>query len=896
MAGFSNARSKKKPHTIELWLDEDLESSAADDADSRKHRLDQPDMAKLRNQLLSWYYDEREKQAVNRYQQSIDHDFYDSIQWSEDDAAEIEDRCQAPLVFNEVAPMCDWVMGTQRRTRVDWHVLPRSPEDVTGADLKTKVLKYVSDINKVPFARSRAFDDAVKVGVGWMEDGARNDPTKDILYSGYEDWRNMLWDSCAHELDTEDGRYQYRWRWVDLDVSLVMYPDRKAQLRAAAMTHQLFGDDDDDFYYMGQRFNSSESGNGITRRTYTGDAFHTGTRRQRVKLIECWYRVPTRCQICYGDVYDGQVYDEKNSQMAMAVKEGSCSLVDAVSMRMNYAVMTEKDLISQGQSPYKHQRFPFTPIWCFRRGRDGMPYGFIRRVRDVQEDLNKRASKALFVLSTNQIIGDAGAVEDWDAAREEADRPDGVVVKKKGYDLTIQRDTQMAEGHMKLFEMDALKIQTTSGVNNENMGRQSNSGMSGEAIKSLQLQGSVQTTSIFDNLRYATQVQGEKQLSLIEQYYSEPKVIRLTENKGRVDWVHVNQPEMQADGSVRWLNDITASQADFIVSEQDFHGTLRQAMFENMMQVASKMPPEAALRLLRIAFEYSDFPNKDEITDEIRKLTGEVNPDRKMTPEEMQALEQQRAQAMAMMQQQQEQALAIIAETNAKAKKLNAEADKIIAEVQRIAGGLDGEQASAVETAVREVQARAASEVERVTKQMVHMQGELNNARLEVANRRFEVNKKADVEVQVARIHANAQIAAQEVMKKADEATAPLLKQMEELKASVDEMAKRVDEEARAREKAEKDLQKAIDQQEKDRKEAEKAAREEAKAAKEVKASESKQEAQPTVVFEQGAITVVTGSGESDEKTITVQASDGRTVTATVAKKSAKKPAAKGGK
>ena len=55
----------------------------------------------------------------------------------------------------------------------------------------------------------------------------------------------------------------------------------------------------------------------------------------------------------------------------------------------------------------------------------------------------------------------------------------------------------------------------------------------------------------------------------------------------------INQPEVQADGSVRYLNDITQSAADFVVSDQDYAGTLRQVMLEQMSAMAQKMPDRA---------------------------------------------------------------------------------------------------------------------------------------------------------------------------------------------------------------------------------------------------------------------------------------------------------------
>lgn len=88
-------------------------------------------------------------------------------------------------------------------------------------------------------------------------------------------------------------------------------------------------------------------------------------------------------------------------------------VVNKVMMRVRLAHMTVGDLLWEGPSPYRHNRFRFTPIWCYRRGRaDNLPYGMIRPIRDIQDDINKRASKALHILSSNKVIMDEGALPD----------------------------------------------------------------------------------------------------------------------------------------------------------------------------------------------------------------------------------------------------------------------------------------------------------------------------------------------------------------------------------------------------------------------------------------------------------------------------------------------------
>lgn len=720
------------------------------DVQAPPHELDQPEARKTLRKLLGWYYREREIQAENRLQMSIDADYYDGDQWDPADAATLEERGQVPLVFNEVAVMCDWLIGTERRSRVDWSVLPRTEDDVQLADVKTKVLKYVSDVNRATFNRSRAFEDAIKVGVGWLDDGVRNDPTKDIIYSKYEDWRNVLWDSMAMEQDLSDARYLFRTRWVDEDVAVTMYPERRDVLERSVLREQEFSAQqwaEDEFYFQGytsERHTSGTSGSYVTG----GRGNIDSEPRRRVRLIECQFRMPVSVKVVTDGPFKGSFVEPWDQALMSAIDQSGGTIVDRVTMRMHIAVFTEGHLLAQGPMPMRHNSFSLTPIWCYRRGRDRMPYGVVRRVRDLQMDMNKRASKALFLLSTNQIFMEKGAVDDPNEAREEVNQPDGTIIYKAGKKFEVHRDSEMAAGQVQMMTLDAQAIQKSAGISNENLGRQTNAS-SGEAIKARQMQGSVVTTQPFDNHRFAVQIQGEKQLSLVEQWYTQEKVIRLTGHKGQLEWVKVNQPEMQPDGSVRYLNDITSSLADFIVSEQDYAGTLRQVMFESMNQLAGRLPPEVALRIMTLAMEYSDLPNNDAIADELRKLSGERDPNKPMTQEEQQQVQQQmQAQAEAL-QMQQESARQALAEQVAKVREVNARADKLEAEAEekRAAGGNQA-LAQQMEGVAATVRRDADQELDRVQQQLAKAQADL-------ANQTMRLTKDADVRLQIARIDAD---------------------------------------------------------------------------------------------------------------------------------------------
>lgn len=741
----SASRSRASGDQLSDAID-DSASVLGADMEAERNPLDTPEARTEHSKLLSWFYGERDRQGTNRLEMALDHDFYDSLQWSEEDKDELASRGQMPLVYNEVAPMVDWLIGTERRTRVDWKVLPRSEDDVQDADIKTKVLKYVSDINRVPFARSRAFTDAVKGGVGWLDDGARDDPTQDVLYSKYEDWRNVLWDSMSYELDLSDARYVFRWRWVDLDIAEAMFPDRADEIRRASSDiYSSAFVDDDTLTSGGLPDTQSRSGTVTT----AGSVIGQSVERLRVKLIECQYRKPSPVKIIADGPLKGQFVHEHDQVMQAAIANNGYGVIDRVMLRVHIAVFTETSMISWAPSVFRHNRFSLTPIWCYRRNRDRLPYGAVRRVRDIQQDLNKRASKALFLLNTNQIIADDGAVEDWEDLRNEVDRPDGVIIKKAGKQLEIRRDTDAATGQIQMMTLAAQSIQRGTGISNENLGRQTNAA-SGEAIVARQQQGSVVTTEPFDNLRFAVQVQGEKQLSLTEQFYTEEKVIRLTGTKGRIEWLRVNQPEQQPDGSYRILNDITRSQADFVVSEQDYAGTLRQVLFEQLTQVAGRLPPEVALRILTMAMEFSDLPNKDEIAEQIRKITGDRDPSKEPTPEEAQQIQQQEAMQQEAMQMQREQALTALQEQKAKVAKLNAEAEEILARAQAHAAGGGDQQgdAMAIEQAVNQVRQQAQAEIDALSQQLRQLQNDMSL-------RTMQIDREADTKLEIARIDAD---------------------------------------------------------------------------------------------------------------------------------------------
>lgn len=656
-------------------------------AATTEHYLDGDDGRSILRKLDTWWMEARDMHSDNRREQMIDADYYDSIQWRMDHADILLERGQAPLTFPIVKQMCDWIIGTERRTRIDWDVLPRRDATVKMAQAKKEVLKFISDVNGAGWERSLQFNDVVKVGVGWTEECYNNDQYEEPVTVRYQDWKGMWWDPYSRSNTLRDCRYLHRVKWLDLDYAIAMFPDRADELRARAVDtldpvlESLELEASLPMMFFGQYVAPSRSSVASGTFGMMGSVVGARKNRQRVLGMETWFRKAVNVPLLLGDADDElnkSTYDPGNADHQQALRNGTVSLVDSVTEEMWFALWTPGCLLRLNRSPYKHKKFPFTPSWGYRRHRDGMPYGPIRPSRDSQDEYNKRRSKILFDLSTNQVIYTADAMDEADEDRnlEEAKRPDGEIRLKSGKmdEFQIRTGMDRVQGQIEMLAEAKQNIYEASGVTRENTGSSAGD-QSGRAILAKQQQGSLTTAELFDNFRLAIQQSGQKTLSNCEQFLSMPKIIRITGPTGALDWLPINSPTFDpTTGKVLWENDITADEADFIVDETDYRETVRMAMAESLFELIGRLPPTMAMALLDIAVDMTDLPNKTELANRIRGINGQPAPGQEDSPEVVAAKQQQEADAQRKQALEEGQQQATIGLTQAKTEAASAKA------------------------------------------------------------------------------------------------------------------------------------------------------------------------------------------------------------------------------
>lgn len=612
-------------------------------------------------QRKAWFVAEAAKQGPNRARMAKCEAAYDSEQWSREAAQAVEDRGQNPIVYNEIKPAIDWMIGTERRSRVDFYVVAEDDgqEAEDDATNKTKLLKYLDDTNRAQFERSYAAEDMFKAGVGWLEVGLRGDRTGVPLFVGAESWRNILWDSNDRRRDLSNARYMFRIKIVDYDVALAIFPDKKAELERCIQE----GDDL-------SVFSSWMSGSGLISGL---DAFGANSDeidfitpkpvglfnpRKRIMLLECWSREPQR---------------------RPASSDG---LGDPVEFKMRVSIMTEHDTLIEAWSPFNHDQFPFIPLWAYINRRTGLPYSPILPMLGPQEALNHRMSKAIMEAASNQLMIEEDAIGkamDIEEIREELNAPDGMPVFKtgalSGNRVRERPSAGAATQQLMLAERDKATMRSASGVTADNRGEDSNV-ISGKAVIAKSEQGGLLTAELFDNLLLGRQMEGELTLSMAEQFVRAPMTLRVAGDGRKVERTKINQP--QADGS--YLNDITARRAHFVVGEQAWKQSYAESAFASLMEVLTQLSaaaPQVVINLLDVVFDmHPNLPRKKALLDRIRAVNGQQDPDGKLTPEQEQAQQDMAAKAKAQYDATMAKIQADIQEAVAKGEKLVADAMK----------------------------------------------------------------------------------------------------------------------------------------------------------------------------------------------------------------------------
>lgn len=589
--------------------------------------------------VLSAEYDDHLARLVRYFEASEDgtrdariraernRDYYDGKQITPAEMASLRRRGQPPVVINYIKRKVEILRGLERRSRTDPKAFPRTPKDDDEANAATDALRYVADQNDFDEIRSSVYENMIIEGAGGADVIAEEAPNGEVMVSIKRvPWDRIFYDPHSRMPDFSDATYTGMVIWMDKDEAFLLYPDRRNAIEDSLSTASMTDTYDD------RPQNNMWADN----------------RRTRVRVAQIHYK------------------DDGVWMVATFTRGGY--LVDPV------------------VSPYLDKYGLPTPSLVLRSAyidRENNRYGAVSDWIDTQDEINKRRSKALHLMSQRQTFGNKSAVPDVARAKAELARPDGHLEVNAssafGTDFGILPTGDMAAGQMALLQQVTAEMQA-SGPNASMAGKDGRQ-LSGRAIQSQQQAGSIEVEPGVDDLRQWTRDVYEAVWLRIKQFWTDEKWVRVTDDERNIKWVGLNkvvtvgdrlgqlEPQQREEAlmaaaqhfgispqdplllqqPVSVENDVSGLDVDIIIEEGPDLASLQSEQFEMLASLAQSgmpIPPKAIIQA-------SSIRNKDIILDEMesgKQLPPEVQQQMQAMQQQLQQQAQQLEQAQRLLQ------------------------------------------------------------------------------------------------------------------------------------------------------------------------------------------------------------------------------------------------------
>src|SRR4029079_16819488 len=488
---------------------------------------------------------------------------------------------------------------------------PRTPMEEGGADLATAVVRATLDTADWKAKSYIAAQNAAIDGFGGieliLEAGDQGDPQVDFEVVEND---GFFYDPRSYRLDFSDCRFMGQGKWLDLDQAREMFPDKADQLEDAMESATDLSTNSD----REQKW------------------FITDGNIKRIRVVDEWYILDGEWCWC---IYTGN----------MKLSEGKSYFHD-----------------EKGKGFCKYIMF------SQQVDQDGDRYGFVRNLKSAQDEINQRRSKALHLLNTRRIIAEQGAFDDIEITRREAARPDGVVIRNKGFvaEFDDGQKNQEIQAHLE-FLVDAKTEIENFGPNPELIGQGGVGDKSGRAIQLLQQAGIAELGPFLLAYR-AWKIRVYRAVwNACKEHWKAQRYIRVTDNQDSLQWVGINEPSVNPQtGIPQMTNHIAALDVDIIMDEGPDSITTMADTYDALLalvQNGQQVPPQVLLELA---------PGIDGETK--KRILDQLN-----APNPNEQLQQQTAQAE-------------IAQTMADAELKKAQAAKALHDAEMEASGVNMQQ------------------------------------------------------------------------------------------------------------------------------------------------------------------------------------------------------------
>lgn len=583
-------------------------------------------------QAVQWFEEAEDLTREARQESEKARDYYDHKQWTATEEAALRKRKQPVITRNRIKPKVDFLKGLEATTRTDPKAFPRNPQDDEAADAATDAIRFVCDQAKFPRTRSDVFENLTVEGVGGAEVYVKHTPRGfDICVKRFP-FDRQFFDPHSREKDFSDALYLGGVIWMDHDAAKSKYPGKEGAIDSTIASEGMISDSYDD-----------------TPRVRWAE-----TTRKRVRIVmmefkhgDKWYR----CEFTKG------------------------------------GWLSEPE-----ESPYVDEYGEPVPSLIFQSAhvdRDGNRYGWVKAWLDVQDEINKRASKHLHLVSVRQTFSNGTSGGDPAKLKRELAKPDGhleFVAGEFGKDFGVLPTMDMAAAQFQLLQEAKGEIDSV-GVNAALAGAETRD-LSGKAIGRLQQGGSTEIKPLFDCLGNFNHRVYLAIWQRIKQFWTAEKWIRITDDENNLKWVGLNQPVTVGDEIMQQFgqiptgyendprlaiqtgtrNNVTEMDVDIILEEVPDTVNMMQEQFEALTAIFPAIPDMQKPAALEMLIQSSNIRNKSEFLEKLKG--GGEDPQAQMMAQQQQEMA---------MQQQDEAHQMQLASLDAKTNRDNAAAAKDMA-------------------------------------------------------------------------------------------------------------------------------------------------------------------------------------------------------------------------
>ena len=594
---------------------------------------DQPAAAGLSLATFTTWFQEIQNQPAWRAKADKEMDYVDGNQLNSEVLEAQRKIGMPPAIEPLIGPAIEAVVGLEAKTRTDWRVTPDGDSD--GDDVAA-ALNYKLNQAERNSGADKACTDAFKpqtcVGIGWVEVARESDPFK-FPYRCKAVHRNeIFWDMLDREPGLPKARYLVRRLWSDSAQVKLKFPKHKD------LISRINGRWTDQYALTADGSTSTdmatawEDQRGWSIEEQEWFNAETG----RVCLFEVWYRRWESVTVL--KTPDGRVveYDKNNAMHVLTLAAGKIKPQLATVARMYVSFWMGPHKLYDGPTPYKHSDFPYVPFWGQREDRTGVPFGRVRGMVYLQDNVNSAISKIRWGLSATRTIRTDGAVNySNEIFRQQAARVDADIIlnaqhmAQPGATFKIERDFELNAQQYNMLADSRAGIERASGITSGFQG-QKGSATSG-VQENAQIEQATQTLAgLMDNFKFARSKVGELLLSMIiEDMTGQPQTVVIRGNAVLPDrTVELNVPTTDEATGINYLsNDIERTRLKVAVSDVPTTSGFRAQQLAAMSEAFKSMPQEYQIVALPHLLALMDMPNKEDVIKAIQEAKQQSTPE-----------------------------------------------------------------------------------------------------------------------------------------------------------------------------------------------------------------------------------------------------------------------------